>query len=238
MRIWIPSLVSNALIELALRRPYVHLGEYMRRYWLVKPTGHGEHSDERDMTRNQWGARVHWILKSDDDRALHDHPFDSISIVLKGGYWEHRKDGSRKWCGPGTIIRRKAEDAHRLELRVDHGWAWVEHVPCWSLFITGPWRRDWGFHTGYGWVYWRDYLDDGLLSNNYIQTNNVFLNYAGRYGTGKLYQKMRVIFPDHPEYKYLCHLSPYHKAALKHVLEVRMQVDELLADLRNSEVVP
>lgn len=210
----------------------------MKRYWLVKPAGHGEHSDERDMEKNQWGARVHWILKSDDDRAMHDHPFDSISIVLKGGYWEHKPDGSRKWCGPGTVIRRKAEDVHRLELvseLSEHGQ--IYYQPCWSLFIMGPWRRDWGFHTGYGWVYWRDYLEGGPLDDRVTHGKKVFLNYAGQHGADKLYQKMREVFPDHPEYKYLCHMSAYHRSTFEHCLEVRMQVEDLLADLNGGEVV-
>jgi hypothetical protein len=35
------------------------------------------------------GVKLHHILRSDDDRDLHDHPWSFLSIVLKGGYWEH-----------------------------------------------------------------------------------------------------------------------------------------------------
>ena len=197
----------------------------MRRYWLVKPAGHGEHSDERDMTKNQWGARVHWILKSDEARHLHDHPFDSISIILQGGYWEHKIDGSRKWHGPGSIVRRKAEDAHRLELNTELSMAGVEYVPCVSIFITGPWRRDWGFHTGSGWVYWRDYLDEGLLSHAHIK-NTPFLTYAAKHGTGALYKVTREAFQD-VSYKYLSDMSSYHRQILWNLIEIRMQVEDM-----------
>lgn len=33
-------------------------------------------------------ALVHHILRSDRDRAMHDHPWENASLVLRGGYWE------------------------------------------------------------------------------------------------------------------------------------------------------
>lgn len=227
MKIWIPSFLANALIRKATARPYTHLGDYMRRYWLIKPAGHGEHSDERDMKKNQWGARVHWLLQSDTDRALHDHPFDSISVILKGGYWEHDQKGGRTWRGPGSIVRRKAEDAHRLELNSELGMGGEEFHPCWSLFIMGPWRRDWGFHTAYGWVYWRDY-DGGLLDERVKREKNPFINYAAHYGVDALYAEMKKAFPDFPYYKYLSCMGKYQETVLATMLEVKMDVDETI----------
>lgn len=71
-------------------------------------------------------------------------------------FQEHR----RKWRRPGSIIFRCATDAHRLELR--HTQQWMEGdtrwhlvssplVPAWSLFITGPNKREWGFWCRDGW---------------------------------------------------------------------------------------
>lgn len=37
------------------------------------------------------GVKLHHILRSDDDRDLHDHPWSFLSIILWGGYWEHRE---------------------------------------------------------------------------------------------------------------------------------------------------
>lgn len=96
---------------------------------------------------------LHKILKDDDDRALHDHPYDNISIVLsKYGYLERTADS---YPHPiirfgGSIIKRRAEEPHRLSLVVS---------PCWSLFITGPRYREWGFHTDKGWVPWYEFCD-------------------------------------------------------------------------------
>ena len=38
-----------------------------------------------------------------------------MTIILKGGYWENTPEG-RTWKGPGSVIRRGAEDYHWLEL--------------------------------------------------------------------------------------------------------------------------
>lgn len=105
-------------------------------------------------------VRLHHILRSDQDRELHDHPWDFTSLILSAGYWEYRParagrlglsppfcEIERRWCRPLSVVCRKAEDAHRLELT----------RPVWTLVITGRKRRDWGFYTKDGWVHWRQW---------------------------------------------------------------------------------
>lgn len=120
-----------------------HLGDYMRR-WIA---------------RSPWGTlRIHNILRSDEGRDVHDHPFDFTSIILRGGYIEHRLGcdclfrGGRTYeidpstCReytPGSIVRLKAEEFHRLELH---------NGPAWTFVIAGPYRRVWGFQTKNGWI--------------------------------------------------------------------------------------
>src|SRR5438309_7455387 len=48
---------------------------YMRRWWVV-PRNEG------------CNVYLHEILRGDDDRALHDHPWDNTSMLLDGGYTE------------------------------------------------------------------------------------------------------------------------------------------------------
>ena len=91
------------------------------------------------------GFRLHHIVRSDADRELHDHPFSFVSIILRGGYWEHLADGTRTWHGPGSILFRSAEVLHRLELP----------RPAWTFVFRGPIRRPWGFMTAFGWVPWQ-----------------------------------------------------------------------------------
>lgn len=89
---------------------------------------------------------LHKFCRSDDDRALHDHPWNSVSILLKGSYIEHFKNKAilRK---AGRIFGRKAATAHRIEM--------VGKGPVWTLFITGHKFREWGFHCPKGWRSWK-----------------------------------------------------------------------------------
>jgi hypothetical protein len=97
---------------------------------------------------------LHHFLRSDDDRALHDHPWINASILLQGQYTEHTIAAGgvnhRAEYVTGAIKLRRASYAHRVELT---------NGPCWSLFITGPTMRSWGFHCPAGWRHWRDFVD-------------------------------------------------------------------------------
>lgn len=149
--------IADALIRRARRTPYFHLHHadgslYMERFWL-RP-----YKDDRSGI----AARVHHLVTADYDRALHDHPWDFVSIVLKGGYVEARpagvepsfceEDGS-ELCNvhtrtAGSIAFRRATDRHRI----------VYVAPdTWTLFITGPKRQWWGFYTPKGKVHWKDF---------------------------------------------------------------------------------
>ena len=50
---------------------------------------------------------LHQFLRDDDDRALHDHPSDNLSIILRGSYIEHLTRGAKvqgRW-GCGKAVR-------------------------------------------------------------------------------------------------------------------------------------
>lgn len=96
---------------------------------------------------------MHRWYTSDPD-SLHDHPWDSVSVIIDTGYWEVTPAG-RFWRKPGDITFRKATDLHRVELETALKYPKAAH-PL-SLFITGPEVREWGFHTANGFVVGRDY---------------------------------------------------------------------------------
>lgn len=99
-------------------------------------------------------AYLHRFQGSDDDRALHDHPWDSESLILFGGYIEHTQAPNGITAihrGPGDHCLRTATTAHRIEI--------AGSTPCVSLFITGPKIREWGFHCRNGWVHWSRFVD-------------------------------------------------------------------------------
>lgn len=144
-----------------MRKPDFIIGgadrPYLLRWWLIP--------------RNRWfNVYLHKILRSDDDRALHDHPWWNISVVLRGCYFEIMPDFKAaetpytriadlptrmKWRGPGSIIFRRARACHRLVIP-ERG----TYLPgyCWTLFITGPRIREWGFHCPRGWKLWTDFV--------------------------------------------------------------------------------
>lgn len=106
---------------------------------------------------------LHKFLRSDDERALHDHPWANASLILWGSYWEHFPyhnsglDTYKRLRMRGEFIIRGAEQAHRIELL--HQWGNLLEEPVWSLFITGPKVREWGFHCKDRWVHWTIYTD-------------------------------------------------------------------------------
>jgi len=120
--------------------------------------------------RNRWAnVYLHQILRSDDDRALHDHPWVNGSIVLRGGYWEIMPERApsiswpvpptrTQWRGAGSVVLRRPTAAHRLVI----GAQGIEgRGPCWSLFVTGPKMREWGFWCPRGWRVWTEFVDVG-----------------------------------------------------------------------------
>ena len=94
---------------------------------------------------------LHHFRRSDDDRALHDHPWANCSILLRGTYTEHTIAAGginrRQVLAAGSVrMRWTGCIAHRVELH---------DGPCWSLFLTGPRYREWGFHCPkQGWIHW------------------------------------------------------------------------------------
>lgn len=113
------------------------------------------------------GVRIHNILESDDDRALHDHPFSFVTIILKGGYWEYLADGSKTWHGPGSVLYRQAKTMHRIELRRDctvppnefHSTCDGDLLPAWTLVFRTRYFREWGFATKLGWVHNKNFIE-------------------------------------------------------------------------------
>jgi hypothetical protein len=129
--------------------------DYMHRYYLFL----------KDRTWFPFNVTLHKIVRSDDP-IMHDHPWSYMTIVLKGGYWEHtpvcNKDGKmfaefQTWRGPGSIIKRSAGEYHWLELE--------EGKPATTLFFMGRQQREWGFLVQvkkgmHRWIKWTDYLDN------------------------------------------------------------------------------
>ena len=124
---------------------------------------------KRNPLSQLFNVYLHRMMHDDDDRALHDHPYANISIILRGGYLEtffvvRPEEGAplppksmfTAQRRPGHVIFRRAETAHMLALppRVNESW---------SLFFTGRRKREWGFWTRTieglaAWVHWKEFV--------------------------------------------------------------------------------
>lgn len=138
--------LRNRLLRMsATRDPDFIIGSpadpYMRR-WFIIP---------RNAVFNVY---LHEFLRSDDDRALHDHPWWNISIILANCYVEQTilagGVNKRRVYTAGDVKFRAARSAHRVELA---------NGKCWTLFITGPRLREWGFHCPSGWKHWTKFVN-------------------------------------------------------------------------------
>lgn len=98
-----------------------------------------------------FSIRLHHWFCSDDHRNKHDHSWNFITIVLKGGYTDITEDGKEE-MPVGTIRFRPANHIHTTNVWPDG---------CWTIVITGPIIRQWGFwvngkffhRTKYFWRY-------------------------------------------------------------------------------------
>lgn len=131
---------------------------YLQRWWIIP--------------RNRFfNIYLHHFLASDDDRALHDHPFVNLSILLDGCYFEHSIQAggvhSKKLRAAGKfsgVKFRLPQTAHRIELINDDSNIYTlgpiiteNKLSCVTLFITGPRMREWGFHCPNGWRHWKEF---------------------------------------------------------------------------------
>lgn len=159
----VPDIVRRGLFHWAMkhvataREPDVTIGtredRYMLRWWVIP--------------RNKvFNIYLHRILRSDDDRALHDHPWACMTLLLSGYYDDVVPVDPAQPAGElrripvyqGDLHFRGLHAAHRLEIPPYYP---PEKAPeTWSLFFTGPVMKPWGFFCKSGWKPWKKYVVD------------------------------------------------------------------------------
>ena len=115
------------------------------------------------------GILIHWIDGPDPGLDVHDHPWEFVSVVLRGGYteeaamtrlvvdfdrtprivrrenaWTRRTRVWRRW----SIHRMGLDDAHRIT---------AAEPGTITLVLRRPKVRTWGFFAPTGWVDWESY---------------------------------------------------------------------------------
>ena len=116
-------------------KPHFQIPGYLNRWHLIP--------------RNRWfNIYLHQFVGADHGAHAHDHPWWNMTIKLWGDYGEIGL--SRAGMLGERIIVRAAADCHKI-VDVD--------APCWTLFITGPVVRDWGFWVDGKWVKHTEHLN-------------------------------------------------------------------------------
>jgi hypothetical protein len=82
-----------------------------------------------------FSIRLHHWIRSDDKRFFHDHPFNFISIILKGCYINVTPNGKFN-VKAGSIWFGKATQKHYLD---------IPKKGAWTLLLCGRPYRKWGF---------------------------------------------------------------------------------------------
>ncbi|WP_433766677.1 hypothetical protein [Pseudomonas putida] len=173
--------IADWLIARAKLTPYQHIMSadgsemYMGRWWLFNPYSRTTHKPA--LWWFPWSFRIHHIMRPDEDRDLHDHPWNARTIILRGWYTEQRPAGdewkkavmdgmvskpSPKWVSwimrdACEWIRRDQGDTAQLLHGEYHRIDQVSPGGVTTLFITSKWRGDWGFLVNGVKVPWRTY---------------------------------------------------------------------------------
>ncbi|CAN7739796.1 hypothetical protein [Duganella sp. LjRoot269] len=162
--------VADWLIRRAMRTPYspiIKNGElYMERFWLFNAyPDTGESGADRSRWAFPISIRIHHILLRDQDRHLHDHPWNARTIVLRGWYAEDRPYAGEP-LPPGLPVPEFKEHLRLAghTAQIDFGqYHRITKLPpggggVWTMFITGRHRGTWGFDVDGAKVQWRKYL--------------------------------------------------------------------------------
>jgi len=144
------------LVERAQRTPYTHITSfdgksvYMYRWWLFN-----QYDPKTKKLKWPWlpvSIRIHRIMRPDNDRHLHDHPWNARTIILRGFYIEERINKAWRPSTPNLPINPPTQHTVRYAgstSAIRYGeYHRIRHVPiggAWTLFITFRYRGVWGF---------------------------------------------------------------------------------------------
>lgn len=152
--------VADWLIRRAMKTPYTHIyhpkGVYMERYWLFNPYPADGESGKKN--RFPISIRIHHICLPDEARDMHDHPWNARTIILKGGYIEHRLEAVMP---NGDVLakvhNRVPGDTATINFGEYHNIKELAAGGAWTMFISGKYRGTWGFLVNGVKVQWRKY---------------------------------------------------------------------------------
>lgn len=177
-RILSRPVIADWIIRRAQRTPYSAITSrdgtetYMDRWWLFNPYSKDEKGNAGPARRSFVPSiRVHHIMRPDDDGAMHDHPWNARTIVLRNWYREQRPivDGEEIPSNCTGLFLRHYDEA-RMEFTRTTGYtgrvlfdsyhriSQVSRGGVYTLWFTWKYRGTWGFMVDGKKVPWREYL--------------------------------------------------------------------------------
>jgi len=110
---------------------------------------------------------IHRFLSSDKP-VPHDHPWNFFTWIISKGYVEQlyfdigvRDDQQTCWSiarRPGSIIRRKCSDVHRVVVSKEYSLEEKNEAPL-SVCFIGPRKQEWSFYDNGKKIDWREFLE-------------------------------------------------------------------------------
>lgn len=113
--------------------------EFLRKVFKHKELGWyeiGERFTRYSLFKSNWlNLYLHQLSCPNEHTLCHDHPWWFITVILWKGYLE-TTSGKEHRRYPGMVLYRPADHMHKVL---------TPFGTSWSLVITGPKGRDWGF---------------------------------------------------------------------------------------------
>lgn len=107
----------------------------------------------------RYSIKIHQILRPDEDRCSHDHPFDFLRFILWGGYEEEVRNPE---TGEITTHLRKPFRFYWCGEKFAHRITKLSKKSSWTLLFCGPKKRSWGFFLKDRWMEWRKFVNTAL----------------------------------------------------------------------------
>lgn len=83
---------------------------------------------------------MHHIYRADEDKHLHDHPWNYLSIVLSGCYVEELTNGRKRFRWPFSVSLARHTHIHKI-------YHILNQKRVTTLFFVGKKTYDWGYHV-------------------------------------------------------------------------------------------
>lgn len=115
---------------------------FMERFEVPDYDGDGNYLTRWRIVQTPWFALyLHRFDGPDPRSTLHDHPWNFLAVVLRGGYVERRLNPQTMTVNESHRVRW----VNRVRTHDAHAIMRLLRVPTWTLLLVGRRQRTWGY---------------------------------------------------------------------------------------------